>query len=118
MVATIHDYIVSSLRDDTEFEQYTNHELLLYIFKNYRFKNNQHHGLRLRRVGHDILAKKFKYFKYKNNMPRVSNSALVALDKQMKWPYYISSNLVVFYSEVDAAVFSLSGDISLFSEYT
>ena len=38
-----------------------------------------------------------------------SNQALILLDKNMQWPYYVGKKYVTFFNEVDASWFQLTG---------
>lgn len=95
----------------------TDKHLLALIFKNYRFRNGHHHGLRLTYLGNRVLAKHYESYSYMHG-EKPTHKDLLVLDKQMIWPYYISKNTATFYSENDAAWFTINGaNLSKFTEY-
>lgn len=83
--------------------------LLKQMFKNFRTSTVKSKGLRLTYTGMLLLRRHYTFYKYSNN-ERISNQALLVLDKEMQWPYYVSSSQVVFFSENDAAWFRLNGE--------
>lgn len=78
------------------------------LFENYRSTPAQSQGLRLTYGGNDFLARIFTHWRY-HHESYITNGVLLELDKTMTWPYYVSRTIIVFYSEVDAAMFRLSG---------
>ena len=126
MSDNLHLYILDTIKadlvtflGDTEGQEVSRNDkgLLSIIFKNYRFRKNNHHGLRLSYIGNRVLAKHFGNFAFPIEQ-KPSNESLIKLDNSMKWPYYISTNYAVFYSENDAAWFRLNGsDLSSFTGY-
>jgi len=123
---TLHLYILTTVKEDIThlLEKKDGQEvarsdkrLLSIMFKNYRFRKNTHHGLRLSYIGNRVLSKHFGSFPFPLEKSP-SNESLIKLDKSMKWPYYISTNFAVFYSENDAAWFKLNGsDLGSFTGY-
>ena len=122
----LHLYILGAVKDDLcalleerygEQETRSEKELLTMIFKNYRYRKNTHHGLRLSYLGNRVLSKHFENHAFHiENRP--NHQSLITLDNQMKWPYYISKSVAVFYSSNDAAWFRLNGeDITTFTGY-
>ena len=55
-----------------------------------------------------MLSKFFTGYEYTLTEPN-SLKTLLALDRQMTWPYYLTSQRVIFFSQSDAALFRLSG---------
>ena len=49
---------------DAPPSKHTTRDLLRLIFQNYRYKNNQHHGLRLTYVGMQTLRKQFDCYDF------------------------------------------------------
>jgi hypothetical protein len=78
------------------------------LFENYRSTPAQSQGLRLTYRGNDFLTRIFTHWRY-HHETYITNGVLLELDKTMTWPYYVSRTIMVFYSEVDAAMFRLSG---------
>lgn len=102
---------------DAPPEKHTDRDLLQTIFQNYRYKNNQHHGLRLTYVGLQVLKKQFDCYGF-NIEEKPTHQAFLRLDKSMQWPYYISKRKAIFFNENDAAWFKLNGgDLTSFTEY-
>ena len=85
--------------------------LLKKIFKNHRYNKNtkQHRGIRLTTLGNQLLRKHYVAYDYVIEH-KVSNKALLTLDQHMTWPYYVGRTRVSFYSENDAAWFTLNGN--------
>jgi hypothetical protein len=100
-----------------EQETHSQKDLFALLFKNYRYRKNLHHGLRLSYLGNRVLSKHFQSHAFRiEKQPNLQS--LVILDNQMKWPYYISKGMAVFYSDNDAAWFKLNGeDMSTFTGY-
>lgn len=121
----VKDYLLKSLTSLHGENKYTDQELFRILFKNYRMQDGEHTGLLLTYYGHRVLAKSFQSYSYQINfqekakkMKKTKHSTLIALDKNMKWPYYIGKKYVTFFSEDDASWFRLSGsDINDFSGY-
>lgn len=87
------------------------------LFKNFRMSNNTPVGLRLSYLGNTMMANYYKEYSFPIN-GEVNHKAIILLDKNMKWPYYIGKKYVTFYSENDAAWFRLNdNDLSKYSEY-
>lgn len=121
----VKDNVIKSLTSLHGEQKYTDQDLLRILFKNYRIKNGEHNGLLLTYFGHKALARVFDCYSYQINfqdktkkIKKTKHSTLIALDKNMKWPYYIGKKYVTFFSEDDASWFRLSGsDINDFSGY-
>ena len=121
----LHYHILDSVKPDlysllsqrNEPAVHSDKQLLSLIFKNYRFRQNLHHGLRLSYLGNRVVSKHFQSHSFQIEK-RPTHQSLIILDKQMKWPYYISKSVAVFYSDNDAAWFNLNGsDLSQFTGY-
>lgn len=131
MRENLHTYILEQVKDnvrrtlETRYgdHNYTDKELFRILFKNYRYSDKTHSGLLLTYFGHQALSKVFDCYSYEINFNnkkfnKTKHSTLIALDKNMKWPYYIGKKYVTFFSEDDASWFRLSGsDINDFSGY-
>lgn len=123
---SLHSFILDIVREDVHimlekrsYDTKTISDHLCYsvLFKNYRRKNNSHLGLRLTFSGHTILKKHFVCYSY-NHKTFLSNKVLHCLDKKMSWPYHISNNNVIFYSENDSAWFKLNeNNLETFLDY-
>lgn len=87
----------------------TEHEQLVMLFKNYRATHGKPQGLRLTGVGNEMLSKHYTQYCYEYT-DTLNNKLLIELDKNMKWPYYLTRRQVVFHSEEDAAWFRLNGN--------
>lgn len=87
------------------------------MFKNFRYKNKQPHGLRLTGVGNNLLKRVYDAHTY-DISGEVNHQAYILLDMHMKWPYYIGRKLATFYSTDDAAWFRLNNnDLKLYTEH-
>ena len=87
------------------------------IFTNFRFVNNQPHGLRLTYFGEQIMARHFKRYKFDTDY-KANHRAMVKLDKNMSMPYYIGRKSVSFFGEDDATWFRLNdSNLNEFVEY-
>ena len=123
---SLHLHILDAVKEDiyTLLEQrhgeqatHSDKELLGVIFKNYRYRKNSHHGLRLSYMGNRVLSRHFQNHSF-HIESKPNHQSFVTLDNQMKWPYYISKTVAVFYSDNDAAWFRLNGeDITTFTGY-
>ena len=109
LVEVVKTDLASVLNIDEDFTPSGLKFLLKQMFKNYRENSATTKGLRLTYTGLLVLRKHYTCYKYSNN-DRISNQALLVLDKEMQWPYYVSSSQVVFFSENDAAWFRLNGE--------
>jgi len=91
--------------------------LLSLLFKNFRMSNHIPVGLRLSYLGNSLMAESYQEYSFPIK-GTVSHKAIILLDRNMKWPYYIGKKYVTFYSENDAAWFRLNdNDLSKYSEY-
>jgi hypothetical protein len=123
---SLHLHILDAVQEDLcslieelsgEQETHSQKDLFALLFKNYRYRKNSHHGLRLSYLGNRVLSKHFQSHAFRiEKQPNLQS--LVILDNQMKWPYYISKGMAVLYSDNDAAWFKLNGeDMSTFTGY-
>jgi hypothetical protein len=100
-VHNIQDQIISLLEDYlTDFP--THQEKIGYVF--FRPSN-----IRLSYDGNRLLAKVCDSYPFKHSAdfkPR----HLISLTKKFKYPFYLSANYLVLYSEKDAVLLSLVGD--------
>lgn len=103
----IHKIILAETQD--RFEHNIDPDTRLRIlFKNFRKVNGLTYGLRLSATGQKVLSRIFTCWEFDHN--RLSNNkTLIDLDTHMTWPYYIGRGHVVFYNELDAAMFRLNG---------
>jgi|TARA_B110000483_G_C18141469_1_gene521640 hypothetical protein len=96
---------------------YSDAKLLQIMFTNFRSTKTSTHGLRLSYAGNVIMGRTYDHWTY-DHVGNINHKAILTLDKNMVWPYYIGKKLVTFYSENDAAWFRLNGgDIAKYSEY-
>lgn len=108
---------LAKLNQDQPTPNHTDRDLLQITFKNYRYKNNEHHGLRLTYQGVSLLKKHYDSYSYTVE-EKPTHQAFVRLDKNMKWPYYISKRVATFFNENDAAWYRLNGgNLTSFTEY-
>ena len=112
----LHDKILEALQEDLihmlpALSDAQASQLLKKLFKNYRVNKQRSHstGLRLSTLGNQLMHKHYRAYDYKYQGKR-NHSVLIALDKNMQWPYYIGSTVITFYSEQDAAWFGLNGN--------
>jgi len=100
---SIHDQIIQHL-----LNKYRNHGVDMRprdIFYNYRKK-----GLRLTYLGYDLLKQEFDCYRYPLESDTIIKPKhLIALDRNMQWPYYLSKKQIVLFSEEDSVVFKLVG---------
>lgn len=101
----------------TEEQQVDEQSQLSAIFYNYRTKNGVPVGLRLSTLGNKLLCQHFNSYKYQHS-EKLNHKTLLILDKNMKWPYYVSNTVVVFYNQEDAAWYKLNGqNLNNYVEY-
>ena len=103
----LHEYILESLRPDIE-TQGSDYALLSILFKNYRHSSGRHTGLSLTAVGNKLMQTQFDHYTYDLD-EYINKMVIIALDRNMKWPYHIAYGAVTFYSRDDAAWFTLNG---------
>jgi len=116
-MSTLHDYIAEQIKDHPTLEDMTGEEIFCYLFSNYRSTKTKKTGLRLSYQGNTLLSKVFDVYPFEHGLDHLSNSLLIALDKKMVWPYYISKKFIVFYSHSEASWFTLQGkDLKRFVE--
>lgn len=119
----LHEFLLNTVRVDiikyayVDGDDPTDLNLLRLIFKNYRHTSKNRRGLRLTYLGNRVMRKHFASYNYENT-EITSNKAILGLDKNMLWPYYISNKHVTFYNQDDAAWFRLNGsDINTYTNY-
>lgn len=116
-MSDLHLFVLNKVKHKIKLDATDEKILLRYLFKNYRFKNNEHLGLSLSYNGNHLLQKTFESYSYPV-VSKINHAATIALDKNMLWPYYIGKQYVSFYSADDASWFQLNGkDINSFSDY-
>jgi hypothetical protein len=123
---TLHEKILQCVADDLsailnntlkQQPQLTQSEQLAMLFSNFRVNKDRPWGLRLTAIGNKLLGKHYNHYRYEHN-DSVNHRVLIELDKNMKWPYYLTRSHVVFYSEEDAAWFRLNGNsLSQYVDY-
>ena len=87
------------------------------LFTNFRFVDNQPHGLRLTYFGEQLMARHFDRYKFDTEY-KANHRAMVILDKHMQMPYYIGRKSVSFFGEDDATWFRLNdSNLNEFVEY-
>lgn len=124
---SLHEFILTAIKEDllSYLQSQKRHhdykwkdsELLGLIFKNYRISRTGPKGLRLSYIGDRMCVKHFANYTYKL-ASEIQNSAMIGLDKNMIWPYYVGKEHINFYSQDDAAWFQLNGsDINSFTDF-
>ena len=98
-------------------DKLTDEQFYKVMFKNYRVKNKKPYGLRLTGVGNTLLKRVYDAHTYPIT-GKVHHQALVLMDLNMQWPYYVGRTLATFYSENDSAWFRLNNnDLKLYTEH-
>lgn len=116
-MSDLHFYVLNKVKDKIKLDATDEKILLRHLFKNYRYRNNEHLGLSLSYSGNQLLQKTFESYSYPVET-KINHAAIIALDKNMLWPYYIGKQYVTFYSADDASWFQLNGkDLNSFSNY-
>jgi hypothetical protein len=109
---SIHYQIISFLKKNLpaseDFSELDDYNKCMVLFGNFRIKHGKPTGLKLTVTGKSMLSKFFTRYEYTLTEPN-SLKILLALDRQMTWPYYLTSQRVIFFSQADAALFRLSG---------
>jgi hypothetical protein len=109
---SIHYQIISfldhNLPASEEFSDLNDLDKCLFIFRNFRINHGRPTGLKLTVPGKAMLSKFFAKYEYTLTEP-ISLKILLALDSHMTWPYYLTSQRIIFFSQADAALFRLSG---------
>lgn len=105
--SVIHKIILSETQDRFEHNIDSDTRLRI-LFKNFRKVNGLTYGLRLSSTGQKILSRIFTCWEFDHNKLS-NNKTLIDLDTHMTWPYYIGRACVIFYNELDAAMFKLNG---------
>lgn len=109
LVEVVKKDLIEVLRLSDSFTPQDLKFLLKQMFKNYRENSVATKGLRLTFTGLIVLRKHYTCYKYPNSN-RISNRALLVMDREMQWPYYVSDGQIVFFNENDAAWFRLNGE--------
>lgn len=78
------------------------------MFQNFRYANNAPYGLRLTHAGNIVMSKYFEKYQFEL-VSRANLEALMLLDQNMQWPYYVGTKYVAFYLQSDAAWFTMTG---------
>ena len=118
---SLHDSLVKQYRVylDTKGSRHKNlpnSGLLYTMFSNYRYsrRNKKHTGLRLSAKGNEFMQSEYTAYEYDREHFALQSRTLLTLDKNMKWPYYIDRHIIIFYSETDAALYTLyDGDLEM-----
>jgi len=109
---SIHYQIISFLEKNLpaseDFSGSDDYNKCILLFSNFRIKHGKPTGLKLTVTGKSMLSKFFTRYEYTLTEAN-SLKILLALDRQMTWPYYLTSQRVIFFSQTDAALFRLSG---------
>ncbi len=112
----IHRVILRSLREDLigiypNLDNSKDHTLLKTLFRNYRWSSlsGVSQGIRLSVVGNQLMQKHYESHSYHYQGKR-NHSVIIALDKNMMWPYYIGTGIITLYNQQDAAWFQLNGN--------
>lgn len=119
-MATLHEIILKNCKP--LFEQkygdaVTDNEFYKVMFRNFRTKNGEPHGLRLTGVGNNLLQRIYDAHTYQVE-GTINHLVFVQMDLHMKWPYYVGRKLATFYSTDDAAWFRLNNnDLKLYTEH-
>lgn len=99
---SIHDQIFNYLK--TEYgDDLVSHPRT--VFYNYQKK-----GLRLTTLGYRLMRHDFISYEYAIDAGvRVTAGNIIQLDRGMSWPYYITQDKLVLFSEDDSVIFKLVG---------
>lgn len=74
------------------------------------FYNTRKKGLRLSSLGYQLLKREYDFYAFPiEKESKVTARHILALDAEMKWPYYLSSKQIVLFSEEDAVILKLVG---------
>lgn len=72
------------------------------------FYNTKKKGLRLTKLGYELLRKDYDSYAFAHNKEtKVTARHILALDKEMQWPYYLTNKQIVLFSEEDSVIFKL-----------
>jgi hypothetical protein len=72
------------------------------------FYNTKRKGLRLTRLGYELLRREFDHYAFAiNKETKVTPKHILRLDREMTWPYYLTSKQIVLFSEEDSVIFKL-----------
>lgn len=78
------------------------------MFKNFRYVHHEPFGLRLTQTGNTVMEKFFEKYQFEN-ASKVNHTAMIILDQNMQWPYYVGNKYVAFYLQSDAAWYMMAG---------
>lgn len=121
----IHQFVLTATRTDLirllsdHNDSLTDQLLLKKIFRNYRWSRSQNRsqGIRLSLLGNQLMQKHYECHTYKYQGSR-NHRIFIALDQHMRWPYYLSRDIISFYNDQDAAWFQLNNqDIENFVNF-
>lgn len=107
-MTSLKQIILDQIRVENEkYTYHSNEELhgLLFLHRN---------SLRLSYTGYLILKKVFTAYSFDLGVP-LNAGHLIALNK-MEYPYFITRNRLILFSEVDATVVTLAGGVDRFLE--
>ena len=72
------------------------------------FYNTKKKGLRLTRLGYELLRKEYDYYPFAlAKETKVTAKHILALDREMQWPYFLTKKQIVLFSEEDSVIFKL-----------
>ena len=75
-------------------------------------------GLRLTNTGYQTLKKSIKLqtWRFELTMPRANKNKrlILALDRKLKWPYYLEKNWIDFFNSKEAMMASMYPDLEKF----
>ena len=74
------------------------------------FYNTRKKGLRLTSLGYQLLRREYDHYPFPiEKESKVTARHILALDKEMQWPYYLTQKQIVLFSEEDSVVLKLVG---------
>lgn len=101
-MATIHEQVYEFLRIENQ-ELYDLHPRDIFF-------NHSKRGLRLTKFGFNLLRKHFDTYEFAIAQDTIiTTSQMAAIGKKMEWPFYITKNKIVFFTEEDAAIIKIVG---------
>jgi hypothetical protein len=101
-------YLAEKFPNISGFSDVDDYHKCMVLFSNFRIKHGTPVGLKLTTTGKSLLGKHFTKYEFSLN-EILSPKVLLALDRNMSWPYYVNGQRIIFYSQQDAAWFKLSG---------
>lgn len=119
-MATLHEVILENGKPAFERmygDSITDIQFYKAVFKNFRHKNGEPHGLRLTGVGNNLLKRIYDAHTYAVE-GEINHLVFVQMDLHMSWPYYVGRKNATFYNTDDAAWFRLNNnDLKLYTEH-